>query len=112
MDDTHEMFAARMMIGDELQLPGAQSMPRAGVIWLDNIRMMTAESGHPLFATEALPCAERPVALVLLCAVAHLLATAVGEVESSPAVGARAAVEHGERELVRANAVASYGMGA
>ena len=44
---------------------------------------------------------------MLLRAVAHLLATAVGEVESSPAVGARAAAAHGERELVQANAVAS-----
>jgi hypothetical protein len=67
----------------------------------------TGEAGRPLRATEALPRAERRVALVLLRAVAHLLATAVGEVESGPAVGARAAAAHGERELVRANAVAS-----
>jgi hypothetical protein len=43
----------------------------------------TGEAGRPLRATEALPRAERRVALVLLRAVAHLLATAVGEVESA-----------------------------
>ena len=64
--------------------------------------MLTAERALSLFATEALPCAKRPVALMLLHVAAHLLATVAGEVERSPAVEVRAAVEHGKRELVRA----------